>query len=64
MADEPTHETLVRNADPDPASPDHAPVKTAEEARAGVETGRMRWVLHISVALAAVAFFVAWLLTR
>lgn len=62
MSDEP-NEPLVRGADPDPASPQHAPVKTANEARGGIETGRIRWVLHISIALAVIAIAVAWLAT-
>jgi hypothetical protein len=31
------------------------------EARAGIETGLVRWVLHISVALVVVAFVIIWL---
>ena len=64
MADEPNDRAFVRGSDPDPASPNHAPVKTTNEARAGVELGRMRWVLHISIALVVLGFLAAWLFGR
>ncbi len=54
---------LVPGSDPDPASPDHAPILSATAARGGVTFGRMRWVLGLSVAGVAVAFLVIWLLT-
>jgi hypothetical protein len=51
----------VPGSDPDPASPNHAPVKSTIDARAGVTFGTMRWVLTISVIAVVVVFFVAWL---
>jgi hypothetical protein len=62
MIDEPLDTKLAPGADPDPASPRHAPEKLVTEARAGVATGRMRRVLRISLALVVVAFIVAWLI--
>lgn len=53
--------TRMTVSDPDPASPHHAPVKTATEARAGVTLGTMRWVLTISLVAAVIVFAVAWL---
>lgn len=52
---------------PDPASEipfvqgdsQTAPVKSAEDARQGQTTGRLRWILGVSVALAVVAMAVA-----
>ena len=57
-------EPLVRGANPDPASPNHAPLKTADQARSGVELGRMRWVPRISLALVVLALLAAWLFGR
>jgi uncharacterized membrane protein len=37
--------------------------KTPDEARQAIETGRMRYVLGVSLALAAVAMLVALLLS-
>lgn len=51
----------VRGSNPDPASPDHAPVKSTTEARAGVTFGTMRWVLAISVVAVLVVFGLVWL---
>jgi hypothetical protein len=64
MIDEPNDPNLAPGASPDPTSPHHAPIKPAVEARAGVELGRMRWVLRISMGLVAVGFFLAWALGR
>ena len=50
----------VRGYDPDPASPDHAPVKSTTEARAGITFGTMRWVLAISLIAVIIVFGVAW----
>jgi hypothetical protein len=44
----------------DPASPDHAPVKSTTDARAGITFGRMRWVLVISVVAVAVVLIAIW----
>lgn len=41
----------------DPVQP--APVKTATDARQGLTTGRLRWILGISLVLAIVAMVVA-----
>ena len=64
MSNEPIRETIVRNSAPAPASPHHAPVRSADQARAGIELGRMRWVLRISIVLAVVAFLVVWAISR
>jgi len=53
---------LVPGANPDPASPDHAPVKSAIQARGAIIFGRMRWVLAISVMAAAIALLGVWAL--
>jgi hypothetical protein len=63
MMNNPNRETLVPGADSDPASPNHAPVKSATEARAGVTFGTMRWVLTISLAVAAVVILALWAIT-
>lgn len=42
---------------PAPQSP--APVKSATDARQAVMTGRLRWILGVSIVLAIVAMFVA-----
>jgi hypothetical protein len=47
----------------DPASPDHAPIKSTTQARGGVMLGRMRWVLAISLAAVVVVFAVVWAMT-
>jgi hypothetical protein len=54
----------MAGSDPDPASPHHAPVKTATEARAGVTFGTMRWVLAISLVAVVIVFGLAWLTHR
>jgi hypothetical protein len=60
-----THDpALVRGANPNPASPDHAPVKSTTHARAGVTFGTMRWVLTISIAAVVVIFGLVWLGTH
>ena len=51
----------VPGSNPDPVSPDHAPVKSTTDARAGVTFGTMRWVLTISVIAVVIVFFAAWL---
>lgn len=51
---------LLPGSNPDPASPDHAPVKSAVQARGGVIFGRMRWVLAISIMAAAVLLLAIW----
>ena len=39
----------------------HEPIeKTATEARQGMTTGRMRWVLGISTVAVIVAFAIGW----
>jgi hypothetical protein len=48
-------------SNPDPASSDHAPVKSTTDARAGVTFGTMRWVLTISLVAVVVIFGLAWL---
>jgi hypothetical protein len=53
---------LVPGANPDPASPDHAPVKSAIQARGGIVFGRMRWALAISVMAAAIVLLAVWAL--
>jgi hypothetical protein len=52
---------LVAGSDPDPASPNHAPVKSTTDARAGVTFGTMRWVLGISMTAVVLVFAVMWL---
>ncbi len=47
----------------DPASPNHAPVKSTTQARAGVTVGPTRWVLAVSIAAVIVVFLVIWGLT-
>ncbi len=37
-----------------------APILTPEEARQGIMTGRLRWILAISVTLVVVAFVVLY----
>jgi hypothetical protein len=54
------HEPLVPGADPNPASPDHAPIKSTIEARAAITLGTMRWVLIVSLAVVAVVLVVLW----
>ena len=64
MMDTTQYERSAPGSDPDPGSPNHAPEKPTDEARAGVELGRMRWVLHISMAAVIVAFAAAWFFSR
>jgi hypothetical protein len=63
-----THESqdpvLVPGSNPDPASSDHAPVKSTTDARAGVTFGTMRWVLAISIAAVVIVFGLVWLGTH
>jgi hypothetical protein len=60
-----THDTMqVPGSNPDPASPDHAPVKSTTHARAGVTFGTMRWVLTISMMAVVIVFGVLWLTAR
>jgi len=56
--------TEVPGSNPDPASPDHAPVKSTTDARAGVTFGTMRWVLTISVIAVLIVFGLVWLGTH
>jgi hypothetical protein len=64
MMTEPHDPNLVPGANPDPASPDHAPIKSTTQARAGVTFGTMRWVLTISMVAVVVVFGVLWLSAR
>jgi hypothetical protein len=48
----------------DPASQDHAPIKSTTQARAGVSLGHMRWVLAISLAAVVVVFVILWAITK
>ena len=60
-----THDTMhVPGSNPDPASPNHAPVKSATHARAGVTFGTMRWVLTISMAAVVIVFAILWLIAH
>jgi hypothetical protein len=54
----------VPGSNPDPASPNHAPIKTTTDARAGVAFGHMRWVLGISLTAVVIAFLVIWAIGR
>ena len=47
----------------DTSRPDHPIEKTATEARQGATTGRMRWVLGISLAVVIVAFIIGYWVT-
>ncbi len=42
-----------------PTPPITAPVKSATDARQAVTTGRLRWILGVSIALAIVAMILA-----
>jgi hypothetical protein len=64
MTNETQDPILVRGSSPDPASPDHAPVKSTTQARAGVTFGTMRWVLAISIAAVVIVFGLVWLGTH
>jgi hypothetical protein len=56
----PTHDPAqVPGSDPNPASPDHAPVKSTTETRSGVTFGTMRWVLTISIIAVVIIFGLA-----
>jgi hypothetical protein len=44
----------------DPREPEQAPHPSVEEARQGMTTGHIRWVLAISFVLAAIALVVVW----
>ncbi len=44
----------------DTSNPHHPIEKTATEARQGVTTGRMRWVLGISIVAVIVAFAISY----
>lgn len=63
MTTKPDNEPLVPGANPDPASPDHAPIKSTTDVRAGITFGTMRWVLGISLFAVVVVFAVIWALT-
>jgi hypothetical protein len=59
-----THDPIqVPGSNPNPASPNHAPVKSTTEARAGVTLGRMRWVLAVSITLVVLALIIVWALS-
>lgn len=60
MANQRPDPAEVPGSNPDPASPDHAPLKTTTEVRAGVTFGTMRWVLTISVAAVVIVFLLMW----
>jgi hypothetical protein len=64
MAQKPNPEKLVPGSHPDPASPNHAPIKTAQDARSGIILGPMRWVLSISLAGVIVALLIVWFAVR
>ena len=55
-----TNEPIMPGSDPDPASPNHAPIKSATEARGGIMLGRMRWVLTLSLTAAVVVLLLVW----
>jgi len=59
-----SRDTLVPGADPDPASPHHATVKSSQDARAGFMLGHVRWVLAISFIAAMIALVIAWFAIR
>ena len=61
MMNQRPHPAEVPGSNPDPASPNHAPIKTTTEARAGVTLGTMRWVLTISLAAVVIVVGLAWL---
>jgi hypothetical protein len=48
---------------PDPASPDHAPIVGTTEARGAVTVGSMRWVLGVSLAAVIAVMLIIWALT-
>ena len=56
-----THEPQVPGSNPNPASPDHAPIKSTTDARSGVTLGTMRWVLGISIVAVVIVFAGIWL---
>jgi hypothetical protein len=64
MMNKPHDPVLVPGSNPDPASSDHAPVKSTTDARAGVTFGTMRWVLAISIAAVVIVFGLVWLGTH
>jgi hypothetical protein len=64
MTNEIQDPVLVPGSDPDPASPNHAPVKSTTQARSGVTFGTMRWVLAISIVAVAIVLSVIWLNAR
>ena len=63
MMNKPHEDTLVPGANPDPASPDHATIKSTTHARAGVTFGTMRWVLMITLVAVVIVFGVLWAIT-
>jgi len=63
MMNKPHEDTLVPGANADPASPDHATIKSTTHARAGVTFGTMRWVLTISIVAVVIVFAVLWAIT-
>jgi hypothetical protein len=63
MMTETPDEPLVPGAHPDPASPNHAPIKSTTQARAGVTFGTMRWVLAISLIAVVIVLAALWAIT-
>jgi hypothetical protein len=63
MMNKTPNEPLVPGANPDPASPNHAPIKTTTQARAGVTFGTMRWVLAISLIAVVIVLAAVWAMT-
>jgi hypothetical protein len=61
MMNETHDKILVPGSNPDPSSPDHAPIKSTTHARAGVTFGTMRWVLGISMIAVVIVFGAIWL---
>jgi hypothetical protein len=56
-----THEPQVLGSNPNPDSPDHAPIKSTIDARSGITLGTMRWVLGISIIAVVIVFAGIWL---
>lgn len=63
MMNDANNEPLVPGSNPDPASPNHAPIKSTTDARAGVTFGTMRWVLAISLVAVAIVLLSLWAIT-
>ena len=63
MMNQRPNQAEVPGSDPNPASADHALVKSTTDARAGVTFGTMRWVLVISLAAVVIVFVALWAIT-